>query len=43
MGDLTTTGLPSSEYLIAWNNLLNVTQTLILTWLAYRFGRKPPR
>jgi hypothetical protein len=35
-------GAPS-EWLIAWNNVLNVIQTIVLTWLAYRFGRKPPR
>jgi hypothetical protein len=33
---------PSNDVLIAWNNLLNVIQTVGLAWLAYRFGRKPP-
>lgn len=34
--------VPGNDVLIAWNNLLNVVQTVMLTWLAYRFGRKPP-
>lgn len=30
----------ASEYLVAWNSLLNVVQTVALAWLSYRFGRR---